>query len=398
MELLKQLVLALPMPAQVWAADGTVLLTNPLFNRLLGYPDDLVWADEDLTFLQDPQVVAQGLEPKLREALTGHAVEIASFDYDPSHSQDAPGKAAGFHRIAISVRPLGVDTRQLSCAVCLITDHGEVGGRLENELMRSQKMENVEALASSVAHEFNNIFTGIRGLSGLIRDSADMNSEIYSFAKEIEDNIIRGAELIRKLSSFAREIPHSLRLMYFSEYLNHALPLLQIQVQRRVSIMTEVLSDGLVLLDSSRMDQALANIIGNARDAMGGHGRLRLRLEASTPAPELLELVEFGAPAGWMMLEIADNGPGIPDEIRERVVQPFFSTKERGKSTGLGLSVTQRIIELHQGLLEVGRSTDMGGAAIRIYLPMAENLVGNVQGPEAALIFPSSADSSAQKA
>ena len=69
------------------------------------------------------------------------------------------------------------------------------------------------------------------------------------------------------------------------------------------------------------------------------------------------------------MLEVADSGPGIPEHLRERVLEPFFSTKERGKATGLGLSVTERIVASHGGVLEIRSSAELGGAAIRIYLP-----------------------------
>jgi signal transduction histidine kinase len=70
------------------------------------------------------------------------------------------------------------------------------------------------------------------------------------------------------------------------------------------------------------------------------------------------------------MLEVADSGHGIPEDLRQRVLEPFFSTKERGKATGLGLSVTNRIVLSHGGVLQIGRSAELGGAAIRIFLPL----------------------------
>ncbi|MCC7478455.1 hypothetical protein IT575_08320 [bacterium] len=368
MEPLRQLLRSLPFPAQLWDSEGRVLLTNAGFNRALGYPAELVWENAGMRFLEERQVKAAGLSEHCLAALGGRQVEIASFDYDPSHSIERGASPEVLKRFSVSLRPLFAGSGKVSCVVCLLADYGEISDRMDRDLMRSQKMENVEALASSVAHEFNNIFTGIRGLSELIKDSVTREDEVFSFADSIQENIQRGAELINKLTSFARELPHSLKRMRIKDYVERALPLLNIQVQRRIKIDLDLQCDAEVLLDANRMDQALTNIVGNSRDALGGQGNLRLRTMKAEPPAELLTAAERNAD-GWVMLEIADSGPGIPAELQARVMQPFFSTKERGKSTGLGLSVTQRIIELHQGVLAVGNSADLGGAAVRIYLP-----------------------------
>lgn len=374
MDLLRQLLRSLPFPAQLWDADGRALLTNNAFNRVLGYPAELVWENAGLRFMEDRQVKAAGLVEHCNAALQGRQVEIASFDYDPNHSIETGGNPETLKRLSVSLRPLMAAPGKVRCVVCLLSDFGEVSDRMDRDLMRSQKMENVEALASSVAHEFNNIFTGIRGLSELIKDSVKRDDEVFSFADSIQENIHRGAELINKLTSFARELPHSLRRMRIKDYVERAVPLLNIQVQRRIKIELDLRCDTEVLLDANRMDQALTNIVGNSRDALGGQGHLRLRTMAAEPPAELQISTGVGT-AGWVMLEVADSGPGIPPELIQRVMQPFFSTKERGKSTGLGLSVTQRIIELHQGVLAVGNSPDLGGAAIRIYLPAMSAIV-----------------------
>src|SRR5262249_42793985 len=149
--------------------------------------------------------------------------------------------------------------------LCTVTEYATVSERLEVDLMRSQKMENVETLASSVAHEFNNIFTGIRGLTELICDAVEGDSEVAEFASLIRKNITRGAELVQKLSSFAREMPHSLRRAKMSAYLKHVLPLIQLQVPKRLEVELAVLFDGPVMLDQNRLDQALANLVSNAK-------------------------------------------------------------------------------------------------------------------------------------
>jgi two-component system cell cycle sensor histidine kinase/response regulator CckA len=367
LQLITELVTALPIPAQLWAPDGSVLCTNRRFNELFSLPPDLHWEDAGLSLLRDPQIESAGLHAMLERAFHGVPTEIHSFVYDPSRLQQASAAAGDLLKLFLTIRPLFSDDGQLACVVCLVSDYRTIGMRYEHELMRSQKMENIETLAGGVAHEFNNIFTGIKGMTELIKDEVDPKSEIYEFAEAIQANIMRGAELIQQLSSFAREVPYTLRQKRLSNYLRDALPLMQIQVQKRVRITLDLLADGEVLLDSNRMDQALANVLLNARDAMGGQGNIRVRVSSTLPQ-------DAPRPAGetdWLMLEIADSGPGIADELRQRVLEPFFSTKERGKATGLGLSVTSRIVASHGGVVEIGRSEDLGGAAIRIYLPVA---------------------------
>ena len=158
-------------------------------------------------------------------------------------------------------------------------------------------------------------------------------------------------------------MPHSLRRTKMSAYLKHVLPLVQLQVPKRLQIELDMQTDGWVMLDMNRLDQALANLVSNAKDATDGNGRIRLTLRNGTP------LHADGIDQEWLQLDVEDSGPGIPEALYEKVIDPFFTTKALGKSTGLGLSMSQRIIALHDGIIEIGRSADLGGACFRIYLP-----------------------------
>lgn len=369
MELLVELISQLHVPAQLWAPDGSVICTNRLFNELLGLDPTFDWAHYHLRAIEDPQFVAAGLRHQFERALAGESTELYSVQYSPQANPHVTDRKAGALRLGVVLRPLFGHSTQAVCVACFISDFAVVTGGSEIQMMRIQKMENLETLASGVAHEFNNIFTGIKGLTELIRDEADVTSETYEFATSIQQNISRGADLIQQLSSFAREMPHSLRAKRLSRYIEAALPLMKITVQRRIQLDVNVKGDGDVLIDHNRMDQALANVLHNARDAMGGQGRVLITVDVAAPAAEAgLEK----SPNEWMMIEIADSGQGIAEELRERVLEPFFSTKERGKSTGLGLSVTNRIVLSHGGVLQIGHSEELGGAAIRVFLPQVK--------------------------
>ena len=370
MELVNQLVNKLPAPAQLLAPDGSVILTNPSFNKLFGLPSLFDWNHHGLSLLTDPQAVDTGVDTMIGRALTGMRTEIHSFTYNPSLNEHCDNAATQSLTLFMTLWPLLDPDGNVVAVVCLVTDHVDSGSRYEQELMRSQKMENIERLASGIAHEFNNIFTGIKGMAELIKDEVDRSSEIFEFADSIQQNIARGAELIQQLNSFARELPITLRPKKLSDYIDRALPLMQMQVQRRVNITKRVEQDGYVLIDANRLDQALANIMLNSRDAMGGQGQILITLDVLSPKPD--PNTEIPRDSKWLLLEIADSGPGIPPELAERVLEPFFTTKERGKATGLGLSVTSRIVMSHNGIIQIGKSEELGGAAIRIFLPMVE--------------------------
>jgi signal transduction histidine kinase len=368
MEYLTELIMQLNWPAQLWSRDGEVICTNPLFNELLGFPAPYEWARHQLRALDDPQLLEAGLIQQFTRTAAGESTELASVKYDPRVNAGPGQHKSGMLRLFIVLKPLFGQGRQPEYIACFISDYAVEAGREEGHMMRIQKMENLETLASGVAHEFNNIFTGIKGLTDLIRDEVDETSEAYEFATAIQQNISRGADLIQQLSAFAREMPHSLRTKSIAEYINAALPLMKIQVQRRINLEVIVKADGLVLIDPSRLDQALANVLHNARDAMGGQGKAVITVDKATPEPEPGLVLPPGGE--WIRIEIADSGQGIPEELHARVLEPFFSTKERGKATGLGLSVTNRIVVSHGGVTQIGRSDELGGAAIRIYLPL----------------------------
>ncbi len=368
-ELLVQLLKQLPWPAQLWRPDGTVLSTNVRFNELLGLPSSYDWDENNSQLRFDPQFQASGVSQLMERAFDGAPVEIHSVKYNPAKYPQSAEYSNSTIQIVISLKPLFNDDQRLANIVCLISEVASTELRYEQELMRSQKMESVETLASGVAHEFNNIFTGIKGMTDLIKGEVDQTSEIYEFANSIQQNIQRGADLIQQLSSFAREVPYTLRRRFVKDYIDHVLPLLKLHISKRINFTTNINAPVSVLIDANKMDQALANIVSNARDAMGGQGKIQLNVHLESP--QMNSETNLPADIQWVLLEIADSGPGIPEELRSRVVEPFFSTKERGKATGLGLSVTNRIVISHHGLVQIGISEELGGASIRIYLPAA---------------------------
>jgi hypothetical protein len=158
MKYLSQLISQFTAPAQLWDRHGNVLISNPRFNALLGLPVMFEWAKHGISLAHDPQAAASGVDAMIRRALNG-ALEISSFIFDPGKLPFARPGEREVLTLFLSLLPLSGEDGTTEYVVCIVSESVASGARFEHELMRSQKMENVERLASGVAHEFNNIFS-----------------------------------------------------------------------------------------------------------------------------------------------------------------------------------------------------------------------------------------------
>jgi signal transduction histidine kinase len=350
-------------PLQIVGADRQVIHTNERFNRALGLDPGADWKLNQMSLSSLEGINAESYESALSRAIVTGKSQDCELLLDVELVADSPQERRD--TIPARISPVIADDNEKTYLV-MLCPYVSGSHRDEAALLRIQRGENLERLASGVAHEFNNLFTGIKGLTDLIKSEVDHSTEIYEFAESIEETVQRGSRLIQQLSSFARDEPYSLVPTEIAEYIQHSRPLLEIQLERGTRLEVELKARGKVMLDVGRMNQALSNLLHNARDALGGKGIVRITVGQSEPP----QPATAGAAAEWICVEIADNGPGIPDKLMTRVVEPFFTTKERGKATGLGLSTTIKIVEMHNGVMRVGRSEDLGGASVRIHLPL----------------------------
>lgn len=364
---LQQLVKCLPQAAQLWGTDGAVRFTNAEFNRLFGLEPNHDWSASGLRLSTHPGLVDSSRAAEIEKAVSGQSLSLDAVQFKVPNRVNGPQQAGEAIQILnLRLIPILDSAYLVKAVVCLAEPYGMLGGIAEQAMMRTQRMENLETLAASVAHEFNNLFTGIRGLADLIKDEAEPSSDIYEFASSIQSSVMRGADLVARLGSFAQELPHLLRNRSLNEYVEKALSVLQLQATKRVPIAFNKGEDSVVLIDGARMDQALSNLVSNAKDAMSGAGSMCISTGRCFERD-----AANGTEQEWAYVDIEDSGPGIPAELRQQVTQPFFTTKERGKATGLGLAMTARIIDLHDGRIEIGESASLGGASIRIRLPLA---------------------------
>jgi PAS domain S-box-containing protein len=241
---------------------------------------------------------------------------------------------------------------------------------LQAQLQQAQRMEAVGVLAGGVAHEFNNLLTVIEGNVELALSDLDANQPAWETLATVVKTAQRAAALTRQLLAFSRhqvlqpqELDLNALLANFASLVQPALgPGVKLQLDPSPGIRT-------VLADARAMEQVLMNLALNARDAMPQGGEIRIATAAVTLDEEFCRTRDKIKPGEYVRLTVADTGTGMDAETLRRMWEPFFTTKEVGKGTGLGLAVVYGIIRQLEGLIEV--QSEVGqGTRFDVYLPV----------------------------
>jgi nitrogen-specific signal transduction histidine kinase/ActR/RegA family two-component response regulator len=228
---------------------------------------------------------------------------------------------------------------------------------LEQQLLQSQKMEAMGKLAGGVAHDFNNLLVVIQGYGELLHDELSPEDERRDHIVQQLKAVGRAASLTKQLLSFSRNGPSRTTLVDVNETVSDLVQMLRRLIPENVDLILDLTSNRIsVQADATRLEQVVINLVINARDAMPQGGQIVLKTE-STP---LTAKSPAGSPPS-VRISVKDTGSGISPEIRDRIFEPFFSTKELGKGTGLGLSTVYGIVRQLGGDIfvesEVGKGT-----------------------------------------
>jgi PAS domain S-box-containing protein len=261
-----------------------------------------------------------------------------------------------------------------------ITEHKQ----LERQLLQAQKMQSIGTLAGGVAHEFNNLLAGINGYASLGLREAGLSPTLAEFLQHVVDLSERAALLTRQLLAFARKPALIRQVTAMPGLVRRTADLVGRTLQREVSLaISEAGLDGkplLVRADGNQLQQALVNLALNARDAMEEREAATLSGKNGTRAPvsfrvrhtpletELAAFPQHVPPGDYVVLEVEDSGAGMTTEVLTQSIDPFFTTKEVGRGTGLGLPMVFGIVQGHQGYLTID-SEPGHGTCVRLYLP-----------------------------
>lgn len=240
--------------------------------------------------------------------------------------------------------------------------------KIETQFLRAQRMESLGTLAGGIAHDLNNALAPILLGIGMLKRQEHSPAETR-LLDTMERSAQQGAALVRQVLTFARGVEGPRTKVAVADVLAEAAQFVRNTFPRNIEFGVEVADDLYPILgDATQIQQVLINLAVNARDAMPEGGRLSISAVNTWLDETAVRASPHAQPGPYVLMTVADTGTGIPVAIRERVFDPFFSTKETGKGTGLGLSTALAVVKSHRGVLNL--YTEEGeGTVFKIYLP-----------------------------
>jgi CheY-like chemotaxis protein len=239
-------------------------------------------------------------------------------------------------------------------------------------------MESIGKLAGGIAHDFNNILTTIIGLSDLILMDSVADEEVRENIREIKKSARRAASLTHQLLAFSRKQVLQPEIVNLNELILDIKKMLRILISEDIELSTNLSSTlGLIKVDPGQIVQVIMNLLINARDAMLNGGRIMIKTENIYLDKFSCNFYPEIVPGQYVMLSVSDTGCGMNEETLKKVFEPFFSTKEAGKGTGLGLATVYGIIKQSGGYIYAYSELKFG-TTFKIYLPETGESVNGV--------------------
>jgi len=338
--------------------NGTIQYVNPAFETITGYsraeavgenPRILKSGLQDDAFYRNLwETIASGSTWKGQLVNRRKTGELYTEDVTISPVCDATGSIANY----VAVKHDITEKQQLTA-----------------QLMQAQKMESVGQLAGGVAHDFNNMLTVIIGHTQMLLHQTDAAQPAHADLSAILNAAERSARITRQLLAFARRQPIAPRVLDLNDTVERMLKMLRRLIGEDINL---VWSPGRnlwpVRMDPSQIDQVLANLCVNARDAIDGVGKITIETANAALDTAFDDSQSDFVPGDFALLAVSDNGCGMDKHTLDKIFDPFFTTKELGRGTGLGLSTVYGIVKQNNGLIRV-YSEPGQGTTFKIYLP-----------------------------
>lgn len=260
--------------------------------------------------------------------------------------------------------------------------------KLEQKLHHFQKMEEVGKLAGGVAHEFNNLLQVIVGYSDLIEEETTEENTTNNVSQILKAT--KSAQsLTRQLLTFSRKTGLRKEIIDANLLVENSISMLKMVFDENINLeIQNSKTEANVEVDSGQIEQILINLCVNSRDAMGGNGKINIKVSVVTEVWEAITLaIRKNINQSFVKIEFSDNGPGIPEEIQAHIFEPFFTTKDVGKGTGLGLATVYAILKQHNSYIFLDSDREKG-TKFNIYIPVftGNNIQQNIDNIQTQLL------------
>ena len=362
-----------PEPVVVYDMEGRVIYLNPSFTRVFGWS-----LEEQIGKNIDHFVPAKNI-PETRMMINKVTTSGESFSGIETRRYTKEGNILD---ISISGSCYRDHEGNVAASVINLRDVTEQK-RLEAQLQQSHKMEAIGTLAGGIAHDFNNILAVILGNAELATDDVPHSNPASECLKEIRMASIRAKDMVRQLLAFSRKTDEKSKPLDMAPILKESMKMLRSAVPTSVEFKQHISDDPCnVLGDTAQINQIVMNLVTNATDAMSEEGGLlEVTLEKIILQEEKSCFDWVLSPGAYVRLKISDTGEGIQSKIMDRIFDPYYTTKEVGKGTGMGLSVIHGIVKRHGGGILVESALGKG-TIFEIYFPALEETVEEEKEPE----------------
>ena len=344
--------------------EGKFLYVSPSCERVSGYQPDF--------FLNDPDALLKIVHPEDRCKIE-------------SHINDPVVRGSDTDKIQFRIITQTGETRWIDHKCwAIFSQEGAFKGRrgsnrditqrlqLENQLRQAQKMEAVGRLAGGVAHDFNNMLGVILGFTDLAITKLPADDPIQMYLDEVKSAAQRSADITRQLLAFARKQTIAPKVLDLNDTIASMLKMLRRLIGEDIDLLWKPANDlWPVKMDPAQIDQILANLMVNSRDAIAGVGKITIETGKVEFDEHYCESHVGFVPGRYVLLAVSDDGCGMDKETLAKLFEPFFTTKEVGKGTGLGLATIYGIVKQNNGFINVYSEPGIG-TTFKIYLPRQE--------------------------
>jgi len=342
---------------------GTIEYVNPAFTKISGY-------NKSEALGKNPSILNSGNQTKAYFKKLWSTITTGKTWQGSLVNRRKDGST---YPALMSISPIFINNKEITHYVGIQQDM-TYHNRLEEQLSQAQKMEALGTLVGGIAHDFNNILTGITGNASLAIQEVSYLPKTVNKLKIVEEQGFRAAGMIKQLLTFSRKELHVKEPFGLITFFKKILVLLETSIPENIDFYSEFCAEEMVVNgDSTQLQQVIINLLNNAQDAV-----------ADVPEPVIqIKLEEYIADEGFRNRHpniagnlfahicIEDNGCGISDEDLKHIFEPFYTTKEVGLGTGLGLSMCFGSIQRHGGLIEAESALGKG-TSFHIFLPLIE--------------------------